>query len=43
MAIKLVDAFHITLDWVYLGDASKLPQDIAVAMIGGTGRRRVGG
>ncbi|BBK37720.1 hypothetical protein STAQ_27980 [Allostella sp. ATCC 35155] len=28
--IRLVDAFRVTLDWIYLGDASGLPHALAV-------------
>lgn len=31
-AIKLVDAFGVTLDWLYLGNAAALPNKLATSI-----------
>lgn len=31
-AIKLVDEFDLTLDWIYLGDAGRMPFEIVEAV-----------
>ena len=31
-AIRLVDTFGVTLDWIYLGDSSGLPHTLALAI-----------